>query len=439
MRQFWLIILFLVATSPVQASILFTGNVDDDFSDFSCLEDDQDTSSKGLDLRKVCFFYDGSLDELYVGVAAHDFIFGDVDGDGDPDAGTGDSADLGTNETLAISLDLNGDSRDSGFNVNTVDAIIGVSPSGDYTSLGIFNVINSYLAVVPYTGFGGTAFTNTVLSGTPSLNNSDLEFTIQNFSAVTANDGSSPINSIELMVFTDSFAGPEEDFLPSFDESANFKLFDSDEDGLEDWREVDLGSDPTNSDSDGDGIADGTEVNGENPTDPNNADTDGDGCSDGFEDSNFDGTWNVDLGETDPNDPDSDDDGLDDCTELTGQNPTDPNNQDTDGDLLIDGDEDANGNGRHEAGLGETDPNKRDTDSGGVNDGDEVTYGFDPNDPSDDQTALNQIAALNGQNQVQGSGLGCALSQSKTNPLLIFWIGIAFLPLAWMRRKIQTQ
>lgn len=437
MRLYIFIFLGFFLSLPAQASILFTGSVDDDFESYSCLTDDQDATSNGLDLRKVCFFYDGYLDELYVGVAAHSFIFGDVDGDGNPDSGTSDTAELGTNETLVISLDLNGDSRDSAFDVNTVDVLIGVSPTTDYNSLGVFNVINSYLAVIPYTGFGGTELVNTVISGSPSVNNPDLEFTIQNFSTITANDGSAIVNTVELMVFTDAFGGPGEDFLPSFNESISFNIFDSDADGLYDYLEVEQGSDPTSDDSDGDGITDGTEIYGDNPTDPNNEDTDGDGCTDGFEDSNFDGSWDVDLGETDPNDPDSDDDGLDDCTELTGTNPTDPNNSDTDGDLLIDGDEDTNGNGRHEAGLDETDPNKRDTDSGGVNDGDERTYGYDPNDPSDDQTALNQIASLRGQNQVQGSGF-CSLVQNSQGTFSWGVIGLALLSLLGLRRKIKA-
>ena len=56
---------------------------------------------------------------------------------------------------------------------------------------------------------------------------------------------------------------------------------DRDGDGLADFEEDELGTDPDNPDTDGDGLLDGTEVNGENPTDPLNADTDGDGLCDG--------------------------------------------------------------------------------------------------------------------------------------------------------------
>jgi hypothetical protein len=89
---------------------------------------------------------------------------------------------------------------------------------------------------------------------------------------------------------------------------------DTDGDGLEDAKEVDLGTDPNNPDTDGDGLGDGKEL--EHNTDPNNPDTDGDGLEDGKE---------VDLG-TDPNNPDTDGDGIGDGQEVTdGTDPLDPN------------------------------------------------------------------------------------------------------------------
>ncbi len=57
---------------------------------------------------------------------------------------------------------------------------------------------------------------------------------------------------------------------------------DSDGDGLTDWREAGLGTDPFDSDSDDDGLSDGEEV-GTYGTDPLDADSDGDGLSDGWE------------------------------------------------------------------------------------------------------------------------------------------------------------
>jgi len=197
---------------------------------------------------------------------------------------------------------------------------------------------------------------------------------------------------------------------------------DVDCDGIADWEEVLLGTDPNNRDTDGDGIWDGVEIGRfESPdqecenffpknfpppqtrTNPLRQDTDCDGISDGDEDENKDGR--VDPGETDPTNPDSDDDGLLDGTEkgvtpgmillggnivpLTELDPictaralqraavcpagvqpreTDPLDEDTDGDEIEDGVEDINRNACFEpnlfsTGIGETDPKAADIDS----------------------------------------------------------------------------
>jgi uncharacterized delta-60 repeat protein len=57
---------------------------------------------------------------------------------------------------------------------------------------------------------------------------------------------------------------------------------DSDRDGLPDWKELSIGTDPQNPDTDGDGLADGAEVNTYH-SNPLVRDTDGDGFDDGFE------------------------------------------------------------------------------------------------------------------------------------------------------------
>ncbi|MCB9546386.1 MAG: hypothetical protein H6706_11085 [Myxococcales bacterium] len=163
---------------------------------------------------------------------------------------------------------------------------------------------------------------------------------------------------------------------------------DTDGDGLNDGAEdanqngqVDAGeTDPRNPDSDEDGLGDRVEVEG--PTDPNNPDSDGDGLLDGREDANGNGM--VEANETDPTDPDSDDDGLSDGIEVNGQNPTNPRNPDSDRDGLLDGEEDANGDGAFQQGV-ETNPNDADTDDGGESDGSEVRGGRNPVDnPGDD-------------------------------------------------------
>lgn len=84
---------------------------------------------------------------------------------------------------------------------------------------------------------------------------------------------------------------------------------DSDEDGLTDAEENQLGTSPISTDSDNDGLSDAQEI--ALGTDPNKSDTDEDGLSDG--DENQTGT--------DPKDPDSDDDGMIDGTDADPDEP----------------------------------------------------------------------------------------------------------------------
>jgi hypothetical protein len=131
---------------------------------------------------------------------------------------------------------------------------------------------------------------------------------------------------------------------------------------------------------------------------PVDAACDDDGLIDGncgSEDLNVNGI--VDLGETDPTNPDTDGDGLPDGLEkglvvpetsdtdigagffiadsdpLTTTDPTDP---DSDNDLLLDGEEDVDSNGMVD--QGESDVNNNDTDGDGYLDGDEVQATTDP-------------------------------------------------------------
>ena len=99
---------------------------------------------------------------------------------------------------------------------------------------------------------------------------------------------------------------------------------DSDTDELSDCREVEIGTDPHDLDTDDDGLTDGDEVL-RRGTLPLKWDTDGDGLSDGEE---------ISLG-TDPLNPDTDGDGLSDGEEIDLG--TDPLNPDTDGDGNSDG------------------------------------------------------------------------------------------------------
>ena len=133
-------------------------------------------------------------------------------------------------------------------------------------------------------------------------------------------------------------------------------LKDTDQDGLLDSIEAQLGTDPKKPDTDSDGLEDGEEVN-QYGTDALKADTDEDGLSDGRE---------VQLG-TDALRADSDNDGLTDVREV--QLGTNPKIADTDGDGVKD-DEEVNQYG--------TSPLKADTDSDGLADREEIRRGTDP-------------------------------------------------------------
>ncbi len=130
------------------------------------------------------------------------------------------------------------------------------------------------------------------------------------------------------------------------------------------------------------------------------ADTDGDTLLDGEEDANRNGR--IDASETDPNKADTDDDGLPDNVELEGENPTDPLNPDTDDDGLNDGDEDANHNGSVDD--GETDPNDADTDDGGASDGEEVAGGSNPLDDTRRLHRRGRWLRLDGRRQPAAAG-----------------------------------
>jgi hypothetical protein len=100
-------------------------------------------------------------------------------------------------------------------------------------------------------------------------------------------------------------------------------------DGLTNLQEYQHGTDPTDADSDDDGLSDGAEVNSRG-TDPLNPDTDGDGLSDSVETGTLTYVGPNDTG-TDPNNPDTDGDHLSDSEEVNtySTNPCTPHS-DTD-------------------------------------------------------------------------------------------------------------
>ncbi len=168
---------------------------------------------------------------------------------------------------------------------------------------------------------------------------------------------------------------------------------DSDRDGLLDGRDAfgrgedlnlngiwegDTETDPTKLDTDGGGESDGSESRaGRNPlyghADDDIADlldTDGDGIADEDEDKTYASQFPC----LDSGNPDSDGDSILDGVELLSG--TNPCKADTDGDGLMDGEEDGNHNGIQD--LDETDPRRADTDEDGAPDGVELEWHTDP-------------------------------------------------------------
>ena len=178
---------------------------------------------------------------------------------------------------------------------------------------------------------------------------------------------------------------------------------DDDNDGYSDVNETAGGSDPLDpisvpSDSDNDQLPDNLES--QIGTDPNNPDTDGDGAIDGEDDFPLDPNHQTDTDSDGiPNaiDPDDDNDGL---LDEGDPYPLDPDNQpDTDGDGLNDGidtDDDNDGfTDTQEQGAGSDplDPNSlpEDSDNDGLTDVEEVSIGTDPSNPDTDGDGVSDI------------------------------------------------
>jgi len=182
----------------------------------------------------------------------------------------------------------------------------------------------------------------------------------------------------------------------------------------DDWERKLIRTNPCNPDTDGDTgpdypqfspppepskyiMSDGYELSLNPPTDPTNGDSDHDGILDGLE-----GVLNPDSYHTNPMNPDTDGDGLGDLQEiLLGTN---PRNSDTDHDSVLDGDEyhkfhtnpllsDSDFDGLtdgEELFFWHTNPLLRDSDGDGISDGLEVLkYDTDPLDEDTDNDGIN--------------------------------------------------
>ena len=184
----------------------------------------------------------------------------------------------------------------------------------------------------------------------------------------------------------------EEDLKPLIEPMWNYRILDTDNDGLDDIEEEAYNTNPTNNDTDKDGMPDGWEVQyGLDPldfhdayrdpdidgltnyeeyihaTNPYDSDTDDDGMPDGWE-------VRYNLNPLDASDAgqDIDDDGLTNAEEYVYN--ADPTDNDTDNDSLSDGEE---------AKIYHTDPADEDTDDDGLPDEWEVRYDLNPLNPGD--------------------------------------------------------
>ena len=328
----------------------------------------------------------------------------DANGDGDPDPLDADDAvtsasvttiapvltflavpqpdrvvDAGETFTWELSLANTGTAPATG--ITLTDALT-IDPDFSYVTgsaalTGVTGIVTELGATVTADGFdllpGQTAVLSFQVAVSPTVAPA-ATYTVQ--ADATTTDGYGPLVSDDPAV-----AGATD---PS---TVVVALGDFDGDGLDAAIEALLGTSDADADSDDDGLADGEEVNATgllatfDPTDPADPDSDADGLPDGLEVGvetplpDTDLLAGVFVADADP---------------LTT---TDPNLDDTDADTLLDGDEDADGDGAWTAtlggtgtsGAGETDPNLDDTDADGLSDAEEpATHLTDPLDTDTD-------------------------------------------------------
>jgi len=202
----------------------------------------------------------------------------------------------------------------------------------------------------------------------------------------------------------------------------NPMLSDTDGDGINDGDEVNVyKTNPLKGDTDGDGLNDYDEIKN-HKTDAGKADSDGDGLNDYDEIKTYktdalnkdtDGDTLSDFDElktykTNPSVKDTDKDGLDDNVEIATYK-TDPNKADTDGDTLSDSDE---------INKYKTNPLSKDSDNGSVADNTEISRGTDPNNADDDVIKKDVAIVLEGITFGTGSDDINPESEAKLNEAL---------------------
>ena len=200
--------------------------------------------------------------------------------------------------------------------------------------------------------------------------------TTENITEIEACTDETYIESYDLVLINDSIyvsfiATKTENETTVLVGKLGYGYYDSDYDNVGDIEEARIGTDPTNPDSDGDGINDGGEEL-ITMTDPTLYDTDGDGIDDGSELLRYN---------TDPNNIDSDDDGLNDSAEIDIYR-TNPLKNDTDYDGLTDYEEVVT---YKDYGV---DPLYSDVDYDNLTDYDEIQYGTYGNESDSDGDEL---------------------------------------------------
>jgi len=228
----------------------------------------------------------------------------------------------------------------------------GISLCGSCSKICSNTIQDNYYGIYIEDSNGSEIFFNNFINNTQHANNfTDNTWTTTNNITYTYN-GSTYTN--QLGNYWDTYTGTdtngdgigetphEGDTKPLMQPIWNYKINDTDGDGLNDIQEETYGTDLTNNDTDNDGLNDGEEIY-TCGTDPMDNDTDGDGMPDG---------WEVAYG-------------------------FDPNNN---SDANLDVDDDGLSN-LQEFQLG-TNPRNKDSDSDGWGDGEEVQAGTNPNDPN---------------------------------------------------------